>query len=91
MNRNSSACGSATGDTLIELLVGIVGIAILASLLLPALSQAKHAPKRIHCAGNPKQIGLAFHLYIGDYEGSLPLYEQERARDAELLQARNEK
>ena len=56
-------------------------IAILSSLLLPALSQAKHTAKRIHCVNNLKQIGLTFLLYIGDSEDTLPLYGQEQARD----------
>ena len=61
------------GFTLVELLVVIAVVAILAALLLPAISQMAARGKSLKCLSNLRQIGTAFHLYANDNNGAFPL------------------
>ena len=71
-------CRRLKGFTLIELLVVIAIIAILAALLLPALSRAREKARHATCRANLNNVGRAIILYANDYKGMYTPFSDER-------------
>src|SRR4051794_15411961 len=72
MQRAKQERRSATGFTLVELLVVVALIIILAALLFPVFSQARESSRKARCLTNLKQISTAVLMYAGDCDDTLP-------------------
>lgn len=60
------------GFSLLEIVVVLAIIAVLATVLLAVIARSREGTRRIHCAANLSQIGLAFRVYLDDYSGWYP-------------------
>ncbi len=72
-NRTNVPSGRGHGFTLIELLVVIAIIAILAAMLLPALSRAREQARSASCMNNLRQVGIVYQMYASDHNGLAPV------------------
>ena len=73
---------SPAAFTLIELLVVVAILAVLASLLLPALARAQGSARRSACVSNERQLGLAWMMYLADHADRFPDRRDLKQRDA---------
>ena len=73
MNLKRNKTGRARGFTVIEMLVVIVGIAVMGFIILPMLPRRKVRYSRATCQNNLKQVGLAFHVWEGDFDNHYPM------------------
>ena len=71
MIRNPRFAARAQAFTLIELLVVIAIIALLVTILMPSLNQAKELAREVVCLSQQKHLGMSFHLYTSDFDGYL--------------------
>lgn len=72
MNPKQSICRTGA-FTLVELLCVMAIIAILAALMLPVLNQSKARVKRMECANNLHQLGVAFQMFMHDHDDKFPM------------------
>jgi len=79
---NKALTSRTTGFTLIELLVVIAIIAILAAILFPVFAQAREKARQTSCLSNTKQLGLAYMMYLQDYDETFPPHVTERTAPA---------
>lgn len=73
--------------TLIELLIVIAIIAILAGMLLPALKNAREKARTVSCLSNLNSIGKAVQMYVNDWKGWYPCYQNTKTNDADRMGA----
>lgn len=69
---HASRCNRSAGFTLAELMVVVAIMAILAALLIPALSKGNERGKAAYCLNNFRQLSLALHIFASDHEDALP-------------------
>src|SRR5205823_2179897 len=73
------------GFTLVELLVVIGIIALLISMLLPALDKARQQAQTVACLSNLRQMAAGVAFYVNDYKGLMPLYSLQGYSDSSHL------